>query len=274
MNSCNKPIGLFDSGIGGLTVAKEIMKLLPNENIVYFGDTARVPYGSKSSEVIMQYTLEAVNFLLSQDVKLIVFACNTVTATCLEKLSSSLSVPIVGVIQPGARAAVDATKNNMVGVIGTERTVQSRAYEKAINALNDKISVHSKACPLFVSLVEEGWLENEAAFYTAKTYLEPLKDQGIDTLVLACTHFPLLKTVIRQVMGESVQLVDPAKETAEEVCRILKEKNLIRQGENAADYRYFVSSNPKKFARVGEGFLKRPIKPLSVIDPQQFKDKV
>lgn len=274
MNNGNKPIGLFDSGIGGLTVAREIMKLLPNENIVYFGDTARVPYGSKSPEVITQYTLEAVNFLLSQDVKLIVFACNTVTATCLEKLSASLSVPVIGVIEPGARAAVNATKNNRVGVIGTERTVQSRAYEKAINALNDKISVHSKACPLFVSLVEEGWLENEAAYHTAKIYLEPLKEQGIDALVLGCTHFPHLKTVIGKVMGEGVELVDPAEETAKEVLQILSEKNLLRQEETPATYRYFVSSNPEKFARVGASFLNRPIEPISVIDPQQFKDKV
>lgn len=266
----NKPIGLFDSGIGGLTVARQIMKLLPKENIVYFGDTARVPYGSQSPEAIMQYTHEAANFLLSQDVKLIVLACNTVTAICLEKLSSTLPVPVIGVIEPGARGAVKATKNNLVGVIGTERTVQSRAYDKAICALNDQITVHAKACPLFVPLVEEGWLENEAAYYTAKIYLEPLKEQGIDALVLGCTHFPHLKTVIGKVMGEGVELVDPAEETAKEVFQILSEKNLLRQEETPATYRYFVSSNPEKFARVGEKLLERPIEPISVIDPSKY----
>jgi len=262
----DKPIGVFDSGIGGLTVAGEIMKLLPRENIVYFGDTARVPYGPKSPEVITQFALEGIRFLQSQDVKLIVIACNTVSATCLERLAASSPVPVLGVIAPGARAAVNATKNHTVGVVGTERTIKSRAYEEAIFTLNEQISIYSKACPLFVPLVEEGWLENEAAFFTAKTYLEPLKQQGIDTLVLACTHYPLLKPVIGQVMGKGVQLVDSAKETAKEVWRILKEENLLRKENTPANYQYFVSDNPEKFVRVGEGFLKKPIDLIKVID--------
>ncbi|NLZ53938.1 MAG: glutamate racemase [Thermoanaerobacteraceae bacterium] len=266
MDISNKPIGVFDSGIGGLTVAREIMKLLPKENIVYFGDTARVPYGPKSSEVITQFAFEGIRFLLSQDVKLIVIACNTVSATCLERLAASSPVPVLGVIEPGARAAVNATKNHTVGVIGTERTIKSRAYEEAINALNEQISIYSKACPLFVPLVEEGWLENEATIFTAKTYLEPLKQRGIDTLVLACTHYPLLRPVIGQIMGQGVQLVDSAQETAKEVWRILNDKNLIRQEETTAHYRYFVSDNPEKFVRVGEGFLKKPIDLIKVID--------
>ncbi|AEE92579.1 Glutamate racemase [Tepidanaerobacter acetatoxydans Re1] len=268
MDVRNKPIGVFDSGIGGLTVAGEIMKLLPKENIVYFGDTARVPYGPKSSEVVTQFAFEGLRFLLGKDVKLIVIACNTVSATCLDKLCASSPVPVIGVIEPGARAAVAATENQVVGVIGTERTIKSCAYERAIHALNKQIKIHSKACPLFVPLVEEGWLENEAAFYTAKTYLESLKKQGIDTLVLACTHYPLLKLTLGKVMGETVRLVDSAWETAREVQRILIDKNLKRQDNSPAFYQYFVSDNPEKFVQVGENFLKRPINPINVIDPQ------
>ena len=164
MDDRNKPIGVFDSGIGGLTVAGEIMKLLPNEDIIYFGDTARVPYGSKSPEVVTQFAFEGLRFLIRQDVKLIVVACNTISATCLDELCKSSPVPFIGVIEPGARAAAKATKNNTVGVIGTERTVKSGAYENAIHRLNDRVNIYAKACPLFVPLVEEGWLENEAAF--------------------------------------------------------------------------------------------------------------
>ena len=263
----NIPIGVFDTGIGGLTEAGEIMKLLPGENIVYFGDTARVPYGSKSPEAITQFAFEGLKFLLSQDVKLIVIACNTVSATCLEELAASTRVPVLGVIEPGARAAVNATRNHRVGVIGTERTTKSRAYERAINALNESISIYSKACPFFVPLVEEGWMENEAALITAKIYLEPLKGQGIDTLVLACTHYPLLKPAIGQIMGRGVRLVDSAEETAKEVWQILNGGNLLRKANAPASYLYFVGDDPEKFVRVGEKFLKRSIEPISVIEP-------
>lgn len=268
MNDRNKPIGVFDSGIGGLTVAGEIMKLLPNEDIIYFGDTARVPYGSKSPEVVTQFAFEGLRFLIRQDVKLIVVACNTISATCLNELCESSPVPVVGVIEPGARAAAKATKNNTVGVIGTERTVKSGAYEDAIHRLNDRINIYAKACPLFVPLVEEGWLENEAAFYTARIYLEPLREFMIDTLVLACTHYPLLKKTLQRVMGPSVKLVDSGEETAIEVQRILTENNLEKKGEVVGFHQYFVSDNPTKFVRVGENFLKRPIDPINVIDPQ------
>jgi len=262
----NKPIGIFDSGIGGLTVVDGIMKLLPGENIVYFGDTARVPYGSRSPEVITQFALDGLKFLLSQDVKLIVIACNTVSATCLQKLAASSHVPVIGVIKPGARAAVNATRNHRVGIIGTERTIKSRAYERAISALNGQISVFSRACPLFVPLVEEGWLNNEAAFVTAKIYLEPLKEQGIDTLVLGCTHYPLLKPVIGQIMGQGIRVVDSAIETAKEVLQILIDKDLLRKVNSSPSYQFFVSAEPEKFSRVGEMFLKRPIEPLNVIE--------
>lgn len=269
MDIRNKTIGVFDSGIGGLTVAKEIMELLPGESIVYFGDTARVPYGSKSSATVSRFALEGLDFLLSQNVKMIVIACNTVSATCLELLRASSPVPVIGVINPGARTAAAATKNKSVGVIGTERTIKSRAYEKAIHALDQEINIYSKACPLFVPLVEEGWLENEATTYTTKTYLEPLKNHSIDTLVLACTHYPLLKPVFSKVMGENVKLVDSALETAKEVKRILEEKNLKRLECSLGQHVFFVSDNPEKFTQVGENFLKRPIKPINVIDPQR-----
>jgi glutamate racemase len=268
METNDKPIGVFDSGIGGLTVAREIMEQLPLESIVYFGDTARVPYGSKSRETVTQFAFEGINFLLTQDVKMIVVACNTVSATCLDMLQKFAPVPVVGVIEPGARAAVETTGTGVVGVIGTERTIKSRAYEKAIHNLNREITVYARACPLFVPLVEEGWLDNEATLYTARVYLEPLKRKGIDTLVLACTHYPLLKPALRRVMGENVQLVDSACETAREVSRILAEMKMERRRRQPPAYRYFVSDNPEKFIEVGERFLKRTIDPISVIDPQ------
>lgn len=268
MEMNNKPIGVFDSGIGGLTVAREIMEQLPQESIVYFGDTARVPYGSKSRETVTRFAFEGLNFLLSQDVKMVVVACNTVSATCLEELREYSPVPVLGVIEPGARAAASGTYTGTVGVIGTERTIKSQAYVKAIHDINRDINIYSKACPLFVPLVEEGWLDNEAAFYTARTYLTPLKKEGIDTLVLACTHYPLLKPTLQAVMGENVRLVDSAYETAKEVSRMLKVMKLERYEAVPAVYRYFVSDDPTKFIEVGERFLQRPIDPINVIDPE------
>ncbi|ADL08908.1 glutamate racemase [Thermosediminibacter oceani] len=268
MDTNERPIGIFDSGIGGLTVAREIMNHLPGENLVYFGDTARVPYGSKSKETITRFAFEGVNFLMKQAVKMIVIACNTVSATCLDELQQAVPVPVVGVIEPGARAAVNATVNGVVGVIGTERTINSGAYIKAIHRLNSSIKIFSRACPMFVPLVEEGWLDNEAAVFAARTYLGPLKKEGIDTLVLACTHYPLLKPTLRKVMGDQVFLVDSAMETAREVARLLREKSLARTGGGPATYRYFVSDNPAKFKEVGERFLNRSIDPISVIDPE------
>jgi len=262
----NKPIGIFDSGLGGLTVAQEIMKLLPTEGIIYFGDTARVPYGSKSSQVVTQFALDGLNFLLSQRVKMIVIACNTVSATCLKELQNASPVPVVGVIQPGAKAAVSATRRKIVGVIGTERTIKSQAYESAIRKLDKEIQIHSKACPLFVPLVEEGWLNNTATSFTARTYLTPLKAMQIDTLVLACTHYPLLKPVLSEVMGKDVKLVDSALETAKEVKRMLMSTGLEATQSALAKHSYFVSDNPEKFVQVGEGFLGCPINPINLVD--------
>lgn len=265
-----KPIGVFDSGIGGLTVAKEIMNLLPYENIIYLGDTARVPYGSKSKKTITQFTCEGVNFLLSKGVKMIVIACNTVSATCLKELQNTTKVPVVGVIQPGARAATKATKSGIIGVIGTDRTIKSKAYERAILQLKRDAKIYSRSCPLFVPLVEEGWLDNEAAFFTAKTYLEPLIQKNIDTLVLACTHYPLLKPTLQKVVGKKVSLVDSGYETAKRVKNILEQQNIKNLAKTPPHYHYYVSDNPMKFAQIGGDFLKRPIDPIDLVDLEKY----
>jgi glutamate racemase len=271
MQTSDKPIGIFDSGVGGLTVAREIIEQLPKEGIVYFGDTARVPYGSKSKEAVTRFALKGIRFLLAQDVKMVVVACNTVSATCLDEIQEMIHVPVVGVIEPGARAAVKATKTKNVGIIGTERTINSGAYVRAIYRLDGGIRICSRACPLFVPLVEEGWLDNEAVVYTAKRYLEPFIKKGVDTLVLACTHYPLLKPILQTVMGGQVRLVDSAFETARKVGEILKRLNLEHRQDSPTNYSYFVSDNPEKFIEVGEGFLGRSIQPISVIDPEVGK---
>lgn len=267
MQISDKPIGVFDSGVGGLTVAREIIRQLPKEGIVYFGDTARVPYGSKSKEAVTRFALKGIRFLLDQDVKMVVVACNTVSATCLDEIQEMIHVPVVGVIVPGARAAVKATKTKNVGIIGTERTINSGAYERAIYSFDEGIRINSKACPLFVPFVEEGWLDNEAVVYTAKRYLEPFIKKGVDTLVLACTHYPLLKPILQKILGKHVHLVDSAFETAKKVRCILKELKIENQKNYPSKHRYFVSDNPEKFIQVGESFLGRPIEPISIVEP-------
>ena len=224
----NRPIGVFDSGLGGLTVLKEINKLLPNENIVYFGDTARVPYGPRSKETVIQYTFQAINFLISKNVKAIVIACNTATARSLKLAQSKYDIPIIGVIEAGARTAAYTTKNNIVGVIGTQGTINSKAYNLEISKLNKDIRIIDKACPLFVPIVEEGWSNTDVAHLTAKRYLQELIDQGIDSLVLGCTHYPLLKKTIGEVVGENITLVNPAKETAKDLEKVLQLNNLLK----------------------------------------------
>jgi glutamate racemase len=197
----NKPIGIFDSGVGGLTVVKQIFRRLPNEEIVYLGDTARVPYGTKSPETIKRFAVENADFLMKFKVKLIVVACNTVSSTSMDILREKFSIPIVGVIKPGAEKAVQITRNNKVGIIGTYTTVKSKAYEKEIRHFSRDVETVSKACPLFVPLVEEGWLKEEITFSIVKKYLKPLMAKKIDTLILGCTHYPLLKSVISKVIG-------------------------------------------------------------------------
>jgi glutamate racemase len=250
-----KAIGIFDSGIGGLTVLKEIMAALPEENTIYLGDTARVPYGIRSPETVTRYSFENTHFLLSQEIKLLVVACNTASAVSLDAVKKEFPLPVIGVLGPGARAAASATKSRKVGVIGTEATIGSGAYEKAIRKLDPGIEVRSLACPLFVPLVEEGWIDNDAAELVAGKYLAPLRGSGIDTLVLGCTHYPLLKSVISAVIGPGVTLIDSATETAKEVVAVLDQLKWHRPGNGPVVRKYFVTDTPARFEKVGKLFL-------------------
>ena len=250
------PIGVFDSGIGGLTVMKEIMKVLPEEDLIYLGDTARLPYGNKSPATIIRYSLEATHFLLDKHIKLLVVACNTASAFSLKTLEERFRIPIVGVIQPGARRAAEATRTGRIGVIGTEGTVKSGAYLKAIRQIAPGAQVFSQPCPLFVPIVEEGLSEKGIAQSTADFYLKGLKKYGIDILVLGCTHYPLLKPVIRKTLGSRVTLVDSARETAREVLRSLT-KNQLRDSRRSegGGRLFYVTDYPERFQSVGEKFL-------------------
>lgn len=253
-----RPIGIFDSGIGGLTVFKEVRRLLPHEHILYLGDTARVPYGIRSAETVIRYSFECARFLLQRDIKLLVIACNTASAVSLEEIRKSLPVPVIGVIEPGARAAVQSTWNGKVGVIGTEATIQSRAYPSAIRGIDARVEVFGLPCPLFVPLVEEGWTEGPIARLVAEKYLSALRDDGPDTLVLGCTHYPLLKNVIEEVMG-GVALIDSAVEVAKAAAEALAESDSLRRAEAAAVRRFYVTDSPQKFVTVGERFLAEKI---------------
>ncbi len=249
------PIGVFDSGIGGLTVARELMKQLPDESIIYFGDTARVPYGPKSPDTVLRYSREIAAFLQSQGVKAIVVACNTATAHALPALREELSIPVIGVIEPGARAAAAATKSKRVGVIGTAGTVKSAAYEKEIRRLVPDAFVFSQACPLFVPLIEEGWTDDDATRLIADRYLTPVAQAKTDTLVLGCTHYPLLKAVIGKVVGREVRLIDSAEETARETAQILEANKLGARESGKARYRFIASDAPDTFLQIGQRFL-------------------
>lgn len=250
-----KSIGIFDSGVGGLTVLREIMQVLPQEDTLYFGDTARVPYGTKSPETVTRYAGEIASFLFKRDIKLLVVACNTASAVALPALKRQLSIPVVGVIEPGARRAVEVTRSGRIGVIGTAGTIRSSAYTRAIKRLKHDAEVITCACPLFVPLAEEGWVDNQVARLTAQTYLQELKEAGVDTLVLGCTHYPLLKPLIAAAMGPNVTLVDSAEETARTVAAILGEKGLLRPPTEKGNHNYYVSDIPAGFVRVGNRFL-------------------
>jgi glutamate racemase len=249
----DKAIGVFDSGIGGLTVLKEIVRLPPHEDTIYLGDTARVPYGTKSAETVTGYSLEIADFLINKGIKLLVVACNTASAVALPALKERYRIPIIGVIEPGARKAASTTKSRKVGVIGTEGTVKSGAYEKAIKAVAPDIEVISMPCPLFVPLAEEGWTDNDVALAAAQRYLADMK--GVDTLVLGCTHYPLLKGVISKVMGQGVKLIDSGEETALEVRRVLGKEGLLRGLSAEGKRTFYVTDAPERFARVGLRFL-------------------
>ena len=249
------PIGVFDSGIGGLTVVREIARQLPNDSIVYFGDTARVPYGPKSPDTVRRYSREITSYLRDQGVKAVVVACNTATAHALPDLQAEYSLPIVGVVDPGARAAVEASRAGEIGVIGTAGTVKSGAYERAIRGIAPSVHVTARACPLFVPLVEEGWLDAEPTRLIAHEYLAPLAAAHIDTLVLGCTHYPLLKPLLASVLGPDVRLIDSAEKTAEQIGLRLAEHGLAAPAGAAPRHRFIASDAPEQFLRVGQQFL-------------------
>ena len=248
-------IGIFDSGVGGLTVLRELIKTLPQEDTIYFGDTARVPYGTKSPDTVIRYSQEIASFLIKRDIKLLVVACNTASAVALPALRRILPIPIVGVIEPGAKRAADATRSGIVGVIGTSGTIRSSAYSRAIKKINPAISVLARPCPLFVPLAEEGWTDNDGAQLAAQLYLTELRDAQVDTLVLGCTHYPLLKKIITDFMGPGVTLVDSAEETARTVATILGEKKLLRPPAEQGNHHYYVTDVPAGFVSVGNRFL-------------------
>ena len=247
-------IGIFDSGVGGLTVMHRVMEALPAENLIYLGDTGRAPYGNKSAEIITRYSIENAEFLLGRGVKMLVVACNSMSAVALEALRSRTDVPVVGVIEPGAKAAVERTRNRKVGVIGTEATIGSGHYTRALRALAPGLEIYTRTCPLFVPLAEEGWTDNEVARATVGTYLESLKASGIDTLILGCTHYPLLKKAIARYLGRRVRLVDSAEETAREVAARLSAAGLKRK-RGAGTASFFVTDVPDRFVKVGRSFL-------------------
>ncbi|MGI6012177.1 MAG: glutamate racemase [Ruminococcus sp.] len=266
------PIGVFDSGVGGLTVAREIMRNLPGERIVYFGDTARVPYGSKSRQTIIRYSRQIVRFLRTQGVKAIVVACNTASALALEDIEHEIDIPIIGVMKPGARAAAAATKNGRIGVIGTESTIRSGMYPRFIKAIDPEIAVLGKACPLFVPLVEEGWLKDSVTDEVARRYLNELTRENIDVLILGCTHYPLLRSTVKKVVGDSVELVNPAYETAQELKRLLEGKNLLNPGmiREEFPYRFYVSDAAEKFKQFANSILPYDVRVTQQINIEEY----
>lgn len=267
------PIGVFDSGVGGLTVAREIMRQIPNEKIVYFGDTARVPYGSKSQETVTRYSKQIVRFLQTHEVKTIVVACNTASAYALDALEKELDIPIIGVVKPGAKVASEVTRNGKIGVIATEATIGSQIYSKYIKEINKDVTIYGKACPLFVPLVEEGLLKDPVTDEIARRYLAELIDIDIDTLILGCTHYPLIRSTLGRIIGEKVTLVNPAYETAIELKNLLVEKDLLNEetpklGEN--QYQFYVSDGAEKFKRFANSIIKYGILSAKTINIEQY----
>ena len=268
----NSPVGVFDSGVGGLTVAREIMRNLPSEKIVYFGDTARVPYGSKSKDTIVRYSSQITHFLKEQGVKAIVIACNTASALALDEVKYDSEIPVLGVIESGAKVAAAETVNKRVGVIGTLATVGSGIHAEYLKKLDPMIHVIGKACPLFVPLVEEGWLHDPVTKAVAARYLEELKQKDIDTLILGCTHYPLIRSTIREVMGEKVRLVNPAYETALELKALLHEMDM-ENSENKEEefpYRFFVSDLADEFREFANSILPYDVKMAKKIDIEKY----
>ena len=267
------PIGVFDSGVGGLTVAREIMRQMPKERIIYFGDTARVPYGTKSKETVTRFSKQIARFLQSHQVKTIVVACNTASAYAIEELEAELDIPVIGVVKPGARMAADMTQNGKIGVIATEGTIGSGLYSKYIKSLREDATIYGMACPLFVPLVEEGLWEDPVTVEIARRYLTELIDLDIDTLILGCTHYPLIRSTIGSIMGEGVTLVNPAYETAVALKKLLAEKNLLNEvtpplGSNP--YQFYVSDGAEKFKHFANSIIKYGILSAKTINIEEY----
>jgi glutamate racemase len=260
-----RPIGVFDSGIGGLTVVRELLHQLPHESLIYFGDTARVPYGNKSPDTVRRYAREILDFLVGRGVKMVVVACNTASAHALEELQRIAPVPVEGVILPGAQAAATITSSGRVGVIGTAGTIASGAYERAIHEHKGTVAVVAKACPLFVPLVEEGWLNHPATRLVAETYLRELWEHDIDTLVLGCTHYPLLKGLLADVLGPGITLIDSAEETARAVARRLAHSKLHAPRTAEAHVHFAVSDAPEQFKKIGKRFLGERVRDIELV---------
>lgn len=270
---CQAPIGVFDSGVGGLTVAREIMRQIPNERIVYFGDTARVPYGSKSKEVVTRYSRQIIRFLRTQNVKAIVIACNTASAMALEEIEKEIDIPIIGVVKPGAKVAADVTYNGKIGVIATDATIGSNVYTEYIQQINPKVQVIGKACPLFCPLIEEGLLKDPVTDEIAMRYLTELIDIDIDTLILGCTHYPLIRSTVGKIMGDKVTLVNPAYETARELKELLLAEHLLNDtkvGLGTNKYQFYVSDGAKKFQTFANSIIKYGILSAKVINIEGY----
>ncbi|MGG1574893.1 glutamate racemase [Fictibacillus sp. NRS-1165] len=261
----DKPIGVIDSGVGGLTVAREIIRQLPKEEIYYLGDTARCPYGPRPMQEVRQYTLEMIEFLLSKEIKMLVIACNTATAAILDEVKKRLSIPVIGVIHPGARTALKVTRNQQIGIIGTIGTVKSGAYEKALKSIKGDVMVHSLACPPFVPLVENGELTGEETAHVVHQVLQPLKETPIDTLILGCTHYPLLRPVIQQVMGKGIKLICSGAETAREASAILDHSGLLYTGERKPVHEFFSTSDNGHFLEIANLWMEQKVEQVHYI---------
>ncbi|GIP38091.1 glutamate racemase [Paenibacillus sp. J31TS4] len=258
-------IAILDSGVGGLTVAKEVMRQLPREKVVYFGDTARTPYGPRPAEQVIQFTRQIVDYLLQYKPKMIVIACNTATAVALEDIRSRVSVPVVGVIHPGARAAIKTTRSGRVGVIGTEGTIRSGAYETALREISPQLQVVSMACPSFVPIVEQGRYEDDIAREEVKHVLRPFREEHLDCLILGCTHYPYLTGAIREAMGPSVALISSADETAREISTILYHNGQLAQSNQEPVHQFFCSGDPHLFRSIAQSWLKEEIQVTPVV---------
>lgn len=269
-NRTEAPVGVFDSGVGGLTVAREIMRQLPNENVVYFGDTARVPYGSKSKNNIIRFSRQIIRFLQTKKVKAIVIACNTASALALDTVQQETEIPVIGVIVPGARAAVQETRNGKIGVAGTEGTIRSETYTKVIKTLRSDVEVIGKACPLFVPLVEEGFAKHKITEEVIDIYLSDMKSTDIDTMILGCTHYPLLRSRIMEYFGDRVHIVNPAYETAMDLKAILNKQGIANLSEQPGTYEFYVSDAAEKFTEFANSILPYDVAKTQCVNIEEF----